>query len=79
MLARPMEVRPFKHVVHALCLMIHTGAATCSGEGGSGGWLCQHRYAAIAGMVRFRNAVGSAAITDWVSPQSQQIAFGRGT
>ncbi|KAG6855228.1 Alpha-amylase 1 [Tephrocybe sp. NHM501043] len=29
-------------------------------------------------MVGFRNNVGSAAITNWVSPQSQQIAFGRG-
>ena len=29
-------------------------------------------------MVGFRNAVGSAPMTNWVSPQSQRIAFGRG-
>ncbi|KAK2464550.1 hypothetical protein APHAL10511_003408 [Amanita phalloides] len=53
------------------------GNGICSG--GSGGWLCQHRYIAIAGMVGFRNNVGSAPITDWVSPRSDQIAFGRGS
>jgi hypothetical protein len=30
-------------------------------------------------MVGFRNKVGSAALTAWVSPSSQQIAFARGT
>ncbi|KAJ7590713.1 glycoside hydrolase superfamily [Mycena floridula] len=54
------------------------GAGTCSGTGGSGGWLCQHRWIAFAGMVGFRNNVGSAEITDWVS-QTGQIAFGRGS
>ncbi|KAJ7443198.1 glycoside hydrolase [Mycena galericulata] len=57
----------------------NNGAGTCSATGGLDGWLCQHRYIAITGMVGFRNQVGSAAITNWVSPQSQQIAFGRGT
>ncbi|KAJ7615917.1 glycoside hydrolase [Roridomyces roridus] len=55
------------------------GAGTCSATGGSGGWLCQHRFIAISGMVGFRNNVGTAAITNWVSPQAQQIAFGRGS
>ncbi|KAJ6572799.1 glycoside hydrolase, partial [Mycena vulgaris] len=55
------------------------GAGTCSATGGAGGWLCQHRFVAISGMVGFRNQVGSAAITNWVSPQAQQIAFGRGS
>ncbi len=40
---------------------------------------CQHRWPAIAGMVGFRNNVGSAPLTRWVSPSSQQIAFARGT
>ncbi|PPQ71147.1 hypothetical protein CVT26_010840 [Gymnopilus dilepis] len=57
----------------------NTGAGTCSATGGSSGWLCQHRYVAISGMVGFRNNVGSAPMTHWVSPQSQQIAFGRGS
>ncbi|KAJ7175109.1 glycoside hydrolase family 13 protein [Mycena crocata] len=55
------------------------GAGACSATGGANGWLCQHRFVAISGMVGFRNQVGSAALTNWVSPQSQQIAFGRGS
>ncbi|KAI0765066.1 glycoside hydrolase [Fomes fomentarius] len=54
------------------------GAGTCSGSGGSNGWLCQHRWTAFAGMVGFRNNVGNAALTNWQSPQGRQIAFGRG-
>jgi hypothetical protein len=54
------------------------GAGTCNPTGGEGGWYCQHRFTAISGMVGFRNAVGSAPMTNWVSPESQQIAFGRG-
>jgi len=50
----------------------------CSGNGGSDGWLCQHRWTAVAGMVGFHNKVGSEKMTNWVSPTSQQIAFGRG-
>ncbi|KAL1941622.1 hypothetical protein VTO73DRAFT_7061 [Trametes versicolor] len=55
------------------------GTGTCSGSGGTNGWLCQHRWTAVAGMVGFRNQVGSAALNNWVAPQSQQIAFGRGS
>ena len=40
---------------------------------------CQHRWPAIAGMVGFRNVVGSAPLAGWVSPSSQRIAFARGT
>lgn len=54
------------------------GVGTCSGSTGTNGWLCQHRWTPIAGMVGFRNNVGSAAITNFVAPSSQQIAFGRG-
>ncbi|KAF8883882.1 glycoside hydrolase family 13 protein [Gymnopilus junonius] len=56
----------------------NNGAGTCTSAGGSEGWLCQHRYVGISGMVGFRNNVGSAPLTNWVSPQPQQIAFGRG-
>ncbi|KAJ7691417.1 hypothetical protein B0H17DRAFT_1201064 [Mycena rosella] len=55
------------------------GVGTCSATDGSDGWLCQHRFVAFTGMVGFRNQVGSAAITNWVSPQAQKIAFGRGS
>ncbi|KAJ6607181.1 glycoside hydrolase [Mycena sp. CBHHK59/15] len=54
------------------------GAGTCTVKGGAGGWFCQHRFVAISGMVGFRNHVGTAAMTNWVAPQAQQIAFGRG-
>ena len=54
------------------------GVGTCTTGGGTGGWLCQHRWNAIVGMVGFHNQVGTAAINNWVSPQSQQIGFGRG-
>ncbi|KAA1471760.1 glycoside hydrolase [Dentipellis sp. KUC8613] len=57
----------------------NSGAGTCSGSSGANGWLCQHRWTSIAGMVGFRNTVGTAALTNWVAPNSQQIAFGRGS
>ncbi|KAK0199507.1 glycoside hydrolase family 13 protein [Desarmillaria ectypa] len=57
----------------------NNGVGTCSGTGGVNGWYCQHRWIAFTGMVGFRNNVGSAALTNWVSPQSSQIAFGRGS
>lgn len=56
----------------------NNGTGTCTGTGGENGWLCQHRWVAITGMVGWRNTVGSAVITNWVSPQSDRIAFGRG-
>ncbi|KAJ7064448.1 glycoside hydrolase family 13 protein [Mycena amicta] len=55
------------------------GVGTCATAGGSNGWLCQHRFVAVAGMVGWRNNVGGAAIVNWVSPQASQIAFGRGS
>ncbi|KAG6896178.1 hypothetical protein C0992_009836 [Termitomyces sp. T32_za158] len=69
-------VQPSEYTANGFSLP--EGIGTCSATGGSGGWLCQHRYIAISGMVGFRNNVGSAEMTDWVSPQPQQIAFGRG-
>ncbi|KAJ7824070.1 starch binding domain-containing protein [Mycena olivaceomarginata] len=43
--------------------------------------LSSYAYSTVddgSGMVGFRNQVGTAAITNWVAPQSQQIAFGQG-
>jgi len=57
----------------------NNGTGTCTSNGGSNGWYCQHRLTPISGMVGFRNAVGSAPMTNWTSPQPQQIAFGRGS
>ncbi|KAI9456012.1 glycoside hydrolase [Lactarius psammicola] len=56
-----------------------SGAGSCNGTFSVDGWLCQHRWPAIAGMVGFRNQVGRAPLTGWVSPSSQQIAFARGS
>jgi hypothetical protein len=54
-----------------------SGAGSCSGSGGANGWQCQHRWTAIAGMVKWRNGV-SGTVNNWVTGTNQQIAFGRG-
>ncbi|TFK99980.1 glycoside hydrolase family 13 protein [Pterulicium gracile] len=56
----------------------NNGQASCS-SGNYDSWLCQHRWTAIAGMVGFRNTVGSGDLNNWQSPQSSRIAFGRGS
>ncbi|KAJ7756865.1 glycoside hydrolase superfamily [Mycena maculata] len=52
-----------------------TKAVTC----GLNGWTCDHRSPAIANMVAFHNAAGSAPLTNIQQGSSQQIAFGRGS
>jgi alpha-amylase len=52
----------------------HTNDVTC----GTGGWICEHRWRPTANMVGFRNAVGSAGLTNWAAPSSGLIGFGRG-
>ncbi|KAG8825322.1 hypothetical protein FRC19_011686 [Serendipita sp. 401] len=52
---------------------------TCSGNTGANGWLCQHRWPPVAGMVGFRNTVGNVEMNNWQTGTQQQIAFGRGT
>ncbi len=45
------------------------------------GWVCEHRWLAIAGMVAFRNVTDGQPITNWWdggSAHPDQIAFGRG-
>ncbi|CEL62905.1 alpha-amylase [Rhizoctonia solani AG-1 IB] len=54
------------------------GAGSCSGSGGANGWQCQHRWSAVAGMVKWRNGV-TGSVNNWVSGTNQQIAFGRGS
>ncbi|CAE6454630.1 unnamed protein product [Rhizoctonia solani] len=51
---------------------------TCNGASGANGWLCQHRWNAIAGMIGFYNQVGTAGLSNWAQGSNQQIAFGRG-
>lgn len=57
----------------------NSGAGSCDVELSVDGWLCQHRWQVIVGMVGFRNQVGRAPLTRWVSPSSQRIAFARGS
>jgi alpha-amylase len=51
-----------------------TSAVTCGS-----GWACEHRWRTTANMVALRNAAAGAAVTDWWSNGSNQIAFGRGS
>lgn len=57
------------------------GAGRCSANGGSGGWLCQHRWTAIAGMVGFRKNAGDTDATNWQGSTTStgKVAFGRGS
>ena len=42
------------------------------------GWVCEHRWHQIKEMVKFRNAVGAAAVANWWDNGGNQIAFSRG-
>jgi alpha-amylase len=50
-------------------------AVTC----GAGTWQCEDRWPAIAGMVGWRGAAGTAPVQDWWSDGSDAIAFSRGS
>ncbi|QRW17454.1 alpha-amylase [Rhizoctonia solani] len=54
------------------------GVGSCSDSGGANGWQCQHRWAAITGMVKWYNGV-TGSVNNWVIGTNQQIAFGRGS
>ncbi|KAG9049938.1 hypothetical protein FS837_008524 [Tulasnella sp. UAMH 9824] len=54
----------------------NNGAGSCNA---GSGWICQHRWPAVAGMVKFFNQVKGAPLNNWVSDQASQIAFGRGS
>lgn len=43
------------------------------------GWHCLDRDPAVAGMVGWHNAVGTAEVTNWQSPAANVIGFGRGS
>jgi alpha-amylase len=50
-----------------------TTAVNCSS-----GWVCEHRWRTTENMVALRNAAAGAAVTNWWSNGSNEIAFGRG-
>ena len=56
---------------------VYTGPTsdTC----GQGGWTCQHRWPAAAGMVGFRNHVVGEPIVGWTVYSSNHISFRRGS
>lgn len=56
-------------------------APACAGVTGtgSGGWECEQRWPAIAGMVGWHDAAGTAAVQNWWSDGSNAIAFSRGS
>jgi len=48
-------------------------ATTCNN-----GWVCEHRWSAMAPMYAFRAAVQGTCLNDWWDNGGNQIAFGRG-
>ncbi|KAF8704772.1 Alpha-amylase, partial [Rhizoctonia solani] len=54
------------------------GTGSCTETGGADGWLCQHRWTAITGMVKWRNGV-TGNVSNWINGTNQQIAFSRGS
>ncbi|KAH7318858.1 glycoside hydrolase family 13 protein, partial [Rhizoctonia solani] len=53
------------------------GNGACAECKDANGWLCQHRWTAIQGMIRWRSGV-TGSLNNWVAGTNQQIAFGRG-
>lgn len=45
---------------------------------GEGRWVCEHRRAAIAPMVRFRSVAAGAPLDQWWTDGGNQVAFSRG-
>jgi alpha-amylase len=45
---------------------------------GAPGWVCEHRWTTIAGMVGFRNVTSGQPVTSWWDNGNNRIAFGRG-
>lgn len=48
--------------------------ANCNGKD----WVCEHRWTPIASMVGWRNAAGTADMTNWQQGNGNQVAFSRG-
>ncbi|WP_051710537.1 carbohydrate-binding module family 20 domain-containing protein [Andreprevotia chitinilytica] len=54
-----------------------TVPANCSSTFDTSKWDCVHRDRRVANMVGFRNYVSGASVTNWVTGDSNQIAFAR--
>jgi alpha-amylase len=55
------------------------GNGTTTAVNCSSGWVCEHRWRTTENMVALRNAAAGAAVTNWWSNGSNEIAFGRGS
>jgi len=55
---------------------VHGGASV---NCGSGEWVCEHRWPAIANMVAWRASAGTAKKSGWVTTSPNQASFCRGT
>ena len=47
-------------------------------DGCNDGWVCEHRWPAIAAMVKFRNATDGEPVANWQAHGGGVISFGRG-
>lgn len=55
------------------------GNAIATPACGAGSWECEQRWPAIAGMVGWHNASGTAPVANWWTDGSNAIAFSRGS
>jgi alpha-amylase len=55
------------------------GNGTTTAVNCSSGWVCEHRWRTTGNMVALRNAAAGAAVTNWWTNGSNEIAFGRGS
>mmetsp|Transcript_89517 Transcript_89517/g.286943 ORF Transcript_89517/g.286943 Transcript_89517/m.286943 type:complete len:515 (-) Transcript_89517:56-1600(-) len=61
---------------------VHSGGnVNCNGQPSSsiGGWVCEHRWTAVANMVAWRRSAGSAGVAHFQAPGGDTIAFCRGS
>lgn len=42
------------------------------------GWICEHRWKSVSGMIGFRNEVNDCGISNWWDNDNSQITFSRG-
>jgi alpha-amylase len=50
----------------------------CRDDSCGNGWICEHRWRQIYNMNVFRNAAGTATVSNWWDNGGNQIAFSRG-
>ena len=55
-----------------------TDPVSATTHGCAEGWVCEHRWPAITGMVKFRNATVGEPVTHWQDHGAAAISFGRG-